>query len=354
MRDTEKFLASGLCRRAALAALILLSGFLLLPGAPFIRAEEPKAGSLPGVPLPVERFSQATPISMAAFLATDSGFAVAHLATAMGIPLFCTKDMAAAMRQPMLVIAGSPDAWPATRRAISQLRKYVASGGTLVFDDPEAGAAGDLAGLAESVRSHNHYTMTFDTTSGDPGLGKLTAPESRTISLGDAKAGTAIVTHGMRPSRASGIKVLASFEDGAPALVRRTIGKGRVYVLGATLMDLVLRPQLNRDFEAQRWYDNHFEPSADVPQIILRDWYLSYVHGAAVLDPVPEGLSGALIMTHDICWQGSVLNVLDYVKKEKELGVSSTVFMQTKYVKDYEDATFTTPPRAITSSSCSM
>ena len=58
--------------------------------------------------------------------------------------------------------------------------------------------------------------------------------------------------------------MLAHFDDGSAALLTNSVGKGRVYLLGLSLLDVVLRNQDNHDYEAQRHYVNAFEPGADV------------------------------------------------------------------------------------------
>lgn len=281
----------------------------------------------------------AAPLAMASLLLGDDnpGFSVAHAATAMGIPLVETRDVSVATRQPMLVLAGQISGPELPAGTADQLETYVQQGGILVLDDTEATTARRLAGVVAAAPLRSRFTMRFDET-GNPGFVTLTAPESRTISLGSRTAGQAIWTQGLTP--AAGVKVLARFDDGQPALVRRDAGRGHVYTLGARLDDLVLRPQDNRDPESQRWYDNHFEPSADVPQELLRGWYLGEVPGAVAKDPAPDGREGSFLMTHDIDFQRSVLNMPAYANAEKARGVRSTFFTQTKIVKDYQDIAF--------------
>jgi hypothetical protein len=326
-------------------ALLLVSGVAAArwygkppPGGPPL----PRSAPRPAVPLPEERLREAGPLFIALFLPSQEayGFAVSHAATAMGLPLFVTRDLAAALRQPMVVIAGELPASAIDAGREQQLSRYVEAGGVLVIDDLQARAASHLAGIEQVVPSRTRASIRFDPASGDPGLAHLRAPESLTISLGNLARQQGLQTAGLRPRPGDGARVLARFEDGEPALLVLARGRGRVYALGASFSDLILRPQINRDYEAQRFYDNHFEPSADVPQFLLRDWYLGLVPGALALSPVPDGLEGVLLLTHDVDFTRSVDNMVAYATAEAEAKVASTFFLQTKYVRDFQDEVF--------------
>ena len=286
------------------------------------------------------RTGTASPLAEYCFSPDEPGFAAKHAAAAMGIPFVHAATLPEALKQPMVVLAGEMPGRLMTPSVEAQLTAYVEAGGTLVLDDPESRVALNLAGAGAIVPSTQRYTLRFRPETGDPGLARLLAPEAQEISLGSRGAGRAVKTQALILVRGSGAKVLAAFDDGTPGLTVRAIGLGRVYALGVSLNDLILRPQINRDYEAQRYYDNHFEPGADVPQIVLHDWYLTYVPGAVTLDPAPNGLAGSLLLTHDVDFQKSMPNMLKYAHAEHALGVSATYYIQTKYTRDYEDIAF--------------
>lgn len=286
------------------------------------------------------RAATASPIAEYCLSPGESGFAAKHAAAAMGIPFVHTATLSEALKQPMVVLAGEMTGRLMTPSVEAQLSAYIEAGGTLVLDDPESRAALNLVGASNIVPSTQRYALTFQPETGDPGLARLLTPESRKIPLGSHGAGRAVKTQAFTLRPGSGAKVLATFSDGSPALIVRVLGRGRVYAFGVSLTDLILRPQINRDYEAQRYYDNHFEPGADVPQILLHDWYLAYVAGAVTLDPAPDGLAGSLLLTHDVDFQKSMPNMLEYARAEQALGVSATYYIQTKYIRDYEDIAF--------------
>ncbi len=263
-----------------------------------------------------------------------------HIAAGMGLPLFVTHDVAEALRQPMVIVAGELSGDEMSPSVEAAMRAYVTGGGTLIINDPESTGAQDLAGIKPTVASQKRYQMHFDVASGDPGFAHLVAWQSQTIEIGNPKENTADVTQSLTPVEGSGARVVAHFDDGTGAISVRPIGRGRVYALGAALYDLVVIPQNNHAPDSFRWYDNHFEPSADSPQYMVRDWYLAYVHGAVTLDTIPDGMTGALIFTHDIDYSLSIINMLAYANAEHARGIHATYFIQTKNVTDQADTAF--------------
>jgi hypothetical protein len=263
-----------------------------------------------------------------------------HIAEGMGLPLFVTHDPTVALRQPMVIVAGELSGDELTPALQARLHAYVEGGGILIISDPESSGAQSLAGIKPTVASQKRYQLKFDISSGDPGFAHLRAWQSQTIVIGNPKENSADVTQSLTPVPSSGTRIIARFDDGSGAISVRTIGRGRVYAFGAALFDLVVVPQNNHDPDSERWYDNHFEPSADAPQFVIRDWYMTYVRGAIAMDPVPNGKTGALIFTHDVDYSLSIVNMLAYARAEHAHGFDSTFYIETKNVNDQADTAF--------------
>ena len=292
--------------------------------------------------IPCFGVTQHPPLALAVFAPDphEYAFGARHAASGMGVPYFFTHDFNEALRQPMMIITGSVDATFVTDAATRRLHDYLTSGGVAIVDDGESQGIQALAGIAGLTPSEHRYSMTLDAASGDPGFAQVRLPEERTIELGNKVEAQAVLTQGYKMKPGTDARVLARFDDGTVALVEHNVGKGRIYVVGEAYFDSVLRPQNDQAIEAGRVYDNGFEPSADVPQMMIRDWYLHLIPGAVVTDPTPDGLSGALIITHDVDYIRSVANMLPYAKAEKRHGFSSTFFIQARTVHDVEDLPF--------------
>jgi peptidoglycan/xylan/chitin deacetylase (PgdA/CDA1 family) len=163
------------------------------------------------------------------------------------------------------------------------------------------------------------------------------APEERAIRLGSYKHREIFWTVGYALGQA---RVLARFEDGAAAIIENQRGRGRAIAIGGSLIDLVVRSYLDRDFEVQKVGANAFEPSTDSHLLLIKAAYEAFVPHGFTIGTTPPGMRGALILTHDIDARNSFDNISDFARKEKRFGARSTIFVQTKYVGDYYDAPY--------------
>jgi hypothetical protein len=130
---------------------------------------------------------------------------------------------------------------------------------------------------------------------------------------------------------------LASFEDGTAAITSRQIGDGHAYAFGIDLGFVLLTGYNNREQGVGRSYVNEYEPAIDVLLRILRDMYRQGEPAAVTIDTVPQGKELATILTHDIDYGISLSNSVQYARYEASQGVRATYFIQTKYVRDWND-----------------
>jgi hypothetical protein len=135
-------------------------------------------------------------------------------------------------------------------------------------------------------------------------------------------------------------EAIARFEDGTAAITSRRIGAGHAYAFGIDLGYLLLTGYNNREENVARSYVNGFEPALDVLLRLLRDMYREGEPAAVTLDTVPQGKALAALITHDIDYGASLQNAVEYAEYEASAGVSATYFIQTKYVRDWNDDVF--------------
>ena len=133
---------------------------------------------------------------------------------------------------------------------------------------------------------------------------------------------------------------LAFYDDGSVAITQRTVGKGHAYAWGLDLGAFLLKGYDNREDAIARSYVNNFEPALDVLLRLLRDMYVQGERNAVLIDPAPEGKTLSVLLTHDIDFTESVENSLQYAAYEKQQGIEATYFLQTKYVRDFNDDVF--------------
>ena len=287
---------------------------------------------------PTIAFPESFPLQVAVYWSKgDNILGLLHSLHEMGIPFFVTRDLDHALQHRLVIIYPNVDGQTFTESQVRELSQYVETGGNLFAVNVFAGALRDLFGFSHFEPSRRRYRVDFEPGS-DAIVRYLNRPEEQEVQLGDAKYGDIFWTNGYTPDAKA--NVLARFEDGTAALVQKTFGKGSTYLCGVSLLDVVLRNQIDRDFDAQRRYVNAFEPGGDVWMLLLRALYESSEPGAIRLATIPSGQRSVLLLSHDVDWENSFAPALDFARMEKDHHASSTFFIQTKYVSDYNSRAF--------------
>jgi hypothetical protein len=291
---------------------------------------------------PFQQFPESFPLQVAVLWTRpdpdpENPLALVHSLKEMGIPFFITRDFAQALRHPLVILYPSVDSHTFTQPQAEQLTTFVRQGGFIFAQNVFWGGIQSLFGFRSFAPSRKRYHLAFSGTT-DPVMKYLNRPEELEASLGSDHFPEIIWSNGYVPD--TGAEVLAHFDDGTAALLTNSIGKGKVYLLGLSLLDVVLRSQNNRDYEAQRHYVNAFEPGADIWLLILRAWYENYAQDWVRLATIPGGQQSALLLSHDVDWENSFAPALDFARIEKANQAKSTFFIQTKYVDDANSKAF--------------
>ena len=254
---------------------------------------------------------------------------------AMGIPFFVTRDLNTALRHKLVLLYPEVDGKTFNASQARAIIDFVTKGGTIFAQDVLWGGFRPLFGFDEVVPLRSRHKIVIRQ---DPLFQYLNRPEEKEIPLGSLSIPEVIWTNGYKAS--VGTQCLARFDDGSAAILRHDVGKGHTYLIGVALDDVVLRDQQNRDYEAQRIYANGFEPGSDVWLLILRAWYEMYSDSSIRLGTIPEGKRSVLMLSHDVDWEYSFQPMLAFADFEKGAGVSSTFFVQTKYLDDATSRAF--------------
>jgi hypothetical protein len=337
-------------KRSVAVALVTLSlgGVALVwkltsKAAPPLRTKEvPLLDMVHRHPDPFQQFPESFPLQVAVFWTNPSfdpenPLPLIHSLKEMGIPFFITRDLGQALRHRLVMLYPRVDSETFTRLQADQVIAFVRQGGFIFAQNVFWGGVQSLFGFRTFTPSRKRYHLVFSATK-DPVTKYLNRPEERETQLGSDHLPEIIWSNGYVPD--AGTEVLAHFEDGTAALLTKSVGKGKVYLLGLSLLDVVLRSQNNHDFEAQRHYVNAFEPGADVWLLVLRAWYEAYGRDWARLATIPGGQRSALLLSHDVDWENSFAPGIDFARIEKANQASSTFFIQTKYVDDANSKAF--------------
>jgi len=260
-----------------------------------------------------------------------------HALNEMGIPFFVTRDLDKALRHSLVIAYPGADGHTFDSQQVRQLSLHVSKGGSVLSFNVSTGSLKSLFGFHNAVPSRSRHRVMF-TASTDPIELYLNRPEEREVQLGNSKYDEIFWTNGYSSDGTS--EVLAKFDDGTGALLRKKLGTGTSYLFGLSFQDVILRNQINRDYDAERHYANAFEPGSDVWMLALRAWYESTQPAAVRLGTIPDGKKSVLLLSHDVDWADSFDPALEFSAMEERHHVKSTFFIQTKYVSDANSASF--------------
>lgn len=73
---------------------------------------------------------------------------------------------------------------------------------------------------------------------------------------------------------------------------------------------------------------------------MLKAIYTAGEPEAVTIGTVPFGKSLSVMLTHDVDFTRSMANAVAYAQYEKSQGLTATYFVQTKYIRDYNDDIF--------------
>ncbi len=262
-------------------------------------------------------------------------YSAEYILEVAGVPCFTTKSLEKAMEDGNMILFSSPvKNTTFTGKELEQLSLWVSTGGTIVSPaciEP-AGKTAELFGITASSYSKVRYFASWeDGMMTEKELEYMDEPEEKDFSLGNEKLGTAVKTYGYTLSSAT---CLARFNTGEPAVTVNEVGKGRVYSFGLLWRDVIQRPQLNKDFSAQRSYSNDFEPSADAFPLFVRSVYMKSSRIAVWKSTVLAGYRSVLIPTHD-CDSRTAYEEMHYMSDyENSLGLKGHYFLTTHYYRD--------------------
>ena len=324
-----------------LAAPLLALALLRCERVPALRAADvPVHAPFAKDPDPVTTYAESFPMQVAVLWSRpdEHPLGVVHALREMGVPFFVTRDFERALGHRLVILFPGADNGTFTPEQARRLARHVSDGGALFAQNVTADALKGLFGFREARRSLARHRIRFE-SGADPILKYLNRPEERDVRIASAAYKETVWTSGYAAGDAAAT-VLASYDDGSAALLARPLGRGKAYLCGPSLTNLVLRCQSNRDFEAERHYVNVFEPGADVWLLLLRAWYESSAPDAVRLATVPNGLRSMLLLSHDVDWENSFAPAADFARLEKGARAGSTFFIQTKYLSDANSVSF--------------
>jgi hypothetical protein len=270
---------------------------------------------------------------------TSDFLGLVHAFKSFGIPISLHTDLKEALTHKIVLLYPIATNDYLNTEKIKDLNEYVNAGGTLLGTNVK-GAIKTLFGIRYNRFSQTRFSAKL--TKADTSLMKdFKLSEEKEINFGNKKDYKIIFeSYGYIPSSA---QTLIQFEDSTSLLTSMKAGKGKAIAVGLDLGEFFLRCQNSRGFNAGRTYVNGFEPGMDVFMRILKTLYLRNETAPVVLGTVPYNKLCTIVLTHDIDYSLSIENAVGYAEMEHRMGVRASYFIQTKYIKDWNDTYFFTP-----------
>jgi peptidoglycan/xylan/chitin deacetylase (PgdA/CDA1 family) len=306
-----------------------LSGFYLFPGV------EGPAGQTVIPPFKPARIADYDHggVHRLAILVTDPAsdwLGLVRAFKAQGVPFTVTLDWRRALSHKVVLVYPIISGRVLAPEALRGIAAHVREGGTVLSFDLEGGGLEPVFGVSDAIPSRTHETLHWPNTSAPP--------EEQVTRFSRNGGGGAMGSFAYKPSTA---KTLATYEDGNAAIVCHD-ETGTACLLGVDLGAYATRAIDARAEEDGRAYVNQYEPSLDVLVRWVGDLYVAGEPMPWLVDTAPPGKQVSIILTHDLDFTRSVVNAAAYADLERSNGIQATYFMQTKYIRDYNDDVFLT------------
>jgi hypothetical protein len=280
--------------------------------------------------------------SAIAILLTDtssSWLGLAHGLSGIGLPFTVTTSVTEAIKHKVVLVYPMISGQFMSREEIQAVAAIPRNGGVLIADNVYGGGLNEVFNYDTVVVSRKQKKVLVSTATKMFHLDSIFSDVINgeiILSGGDSANSWGIATVGYTHARTP----LMRFDDGTSALVYKDYGVGKAYAFGLDLGSYMLRCMDGRGYDAGRAYVNGYEAGVDIFLRVIKQIYLTWHPQAITINTSPFNKALPLIITHDIDFTRSIVNAAKYAKMEQMRGVKATYFIQTKYIRDWNDDIF--------------
>jgi len=260
-----------------------------------------------------------------------------HILDVAGIPKIITSNLEEASLYSMILCSSLINQSTFTEYEESLLKDYVSSGGILIAPRVENERLFELFGINDFESNKFRYEIEWNLNSSSKALRWINEVEEETISLGRNGNEEIFKTIGYNTSSA---ETLAYFTDGTSAVIQNNHGLGQAISVGLSWKDIILRNEINRDYEAQRITSNGFEPTTDVIMLFVRGLYLEYIQYGVWKNTSPGNTKSTLMITHDVDSKTGMDSLSIFVDYERTKSLEATYNITLKYFEDAQSTSF--------------
>jgi hypothetical protein len=273
-------------------------------------------------------------LSRLAILLTDtnaSWLGLAHGLKSIGIPFMITTDYRKALSHKVVMVYPVVSGAVLSPEALQELAAFPRNGGTLIGTQV-LGALNEIFGFEEPVPSKQRFEIILPSDKNSPIVKEFTDPKEIEISLGNKERFKE--TMGTYSYSKTQYPPLATYEDKSAAITQKFYETGYAYAFGFDIGFLILKGHNIRHQDFNRSPANRFEPTIDVLLRIIKNIYLQGDRNAAYVCTVPYNKSLSVCITHNINFRKALEEAAAFAEEERKLGIHSTYFIQTRYIRD--------------------
>jgi len=258
-------------------------------------------------------------------------FSAKHILNITGIPFSVTADLNVAMENALILCSADIESNTFSTDEKNSLKTYVENGGVLIASRVTDEELFPLFGISTAINSTTNHLVKWNNSLSTSLFRWIDEPEEWTISLGRESYENIFKTYSYNLSTAI---ALANYENGTVAVTQNQYNVGFSYVFGFAWKEIILRNQINRDYEAQRIGSNGFEPSMDVVMLLMRAIFNEHIPYSTWKHTSSNNSTSTLMITHDVDSTTGVDSLLVFADSEMNMGIIATYNMTVRYFSD--------------------
>ncbi|WP_348739599.1 hypothetical protein [Tenacibaculum sp. 190524A02b] len=264
-------------------------------------------------------------------------FSAEHILKITGVNYLITDDIQKAMEYAIIFFSCNLNKKSLTTEEKNLLRNYVSKGGILIAPyimDPELFS---LFGISNYQESKTNFCISFLKDPSSSCYDWLDEDYEKQISFSRKKDSPIFKTLSFKLNTAI---PLGYYSNGKVAVFKNSYEEGYTYSFGFSWKDVILRNQLNRDYEAQRISGNGFEPTSDVIMLLIRSFACQHTPNLLWKHTSSGNSSSTLMITHDLDSSSAMDTLAFFTNYEKKMKISATYNVTVRYFSDALNSDF--------------
>lgn len=254
-----------------------------------------------------------------------------HALKVCGTPFSETTSILTALQSKIIVVSSKMEPFTFSSAEKDSLVSFVRKGGILICPNVRDPFMHTLFGLSGGTNANNLYSITFNTFLNDPVFRWLDDSLEKTISLGSSTFTSVINSRYYTPTTALS---LAKYNNTKDAITCNTFSVGYAYAIGVSFKNIILLNQQNRDFNANRYYSNDFEPTSDAFILFLKGIILKHLPVIPYLHTSLFNSKASVLITHDVDATSAFDTMSHYSLYEQSIGIKASYYITTHYIND--------------------